>query len=102
MSPEIYNALVASVEKWKRNAEGLASQATIFSKDCPLCVIFLESKGSCRGCPVEQAGFDGCLNSPWKQAFIAWKLNDDEAWPAAARAEVEFLVSLIPPEGPSE
>lgn len=92
-------ALEASIEKWKRNAEGEdISRALIFSSDCPLCHLYLlasDDLNKCDGCPVFIAtGIPQCGGSPWTKAFVALVANDLPAFRFFAQAEVEFLESL--------
>lgn len=102
MDAKTLAALRQSIEKWERNA--VAETPEDFTKgfgSCPLCQLFWES--DCVGCPVrDRTGYWCCLGSPYdEEAHEDWLSAPsdtalrDEAH-AAARAEVEFLRSLLP------
>ena len=56
-------ALLGSIEKWKRIVAGTGEDYGAIN--CPLCTMFLTTK-RCRGCPVcETTGQPGCIKSPY-------------------------------------
>lgn len=99
-------ALLSGIEKWERNALATTPlDAQIYGDSCELCSIY--SDDWCHGCPVKaKTGMDQCANSPWQtasDALINWDIqlknkSDKElqdAFQAAARAEVDFLRGLL-------
>lgn len=115
MIPEALTALQASIEHWKRLAESVPNETageTPCSDDCDLCRQFNEPEpefwcerhNKCIGCPVsERTGSALCVDTPYVRAAIAWSdFTTEDAtlsdWQAAARAELEFLQSLLPTE----
>jgi hypothetical protein len=104
MNPETLEALKGSIEKWRKIVEeGEINRA---SNDCPLCAMFI--RADCEGCPIKQATAQRfCKGTPYFD-FEYW---DDDAYEAnqtgradtddkmvAARAELDFLRSLLPKE----
>ncbi len=97
-------ALWQSIEKWERNAVAeTPGDYTTGSASCALCEVFLE--GCCQGCPVKSRTREtGCTGTPFVNAAHArWEwLNHRsdatlrDAAHTAARAEAEFLRSLLP------
>ena len=97
-------ALKASIVKWEGNvAAKTPGQVLLGPESCPLCALFFV--GDCHGCPVRQfTGDRDCCGSPYDEALDAWDAWDNEptiqkyktAWREAARAELNFLVSLLP------
>jgi hypothetical protein len=104
MDAETLEALRGSIAKWERvvadNIDGT------YWKDCPLCLTFWDR--GCVGCPVsERTGKFVCRGSPFaeydqaRSDAIDRESKDPERDPAvmiAARKELEFLKSLLPPE----
>ena len=108
MTPEALTALQASIEHWKRLADSVPSEDAAeqpYSGDCPLCQAFAsEPVEGCNNCPIRlKTGRHACMGTPYWRAEGAWvgyrrgntALSD---WQAAARAELEFLQSLLPTE----
>ena len=106
MDDRTLTALRQSIEKWERNAvaETPDDYATSVGS-CALCCLFWENR--CRGCPVTDA--TGGVRCDWTPYWVAnaarseWSdcpsnLTLRDAAHAAARAEVEFLRSLLPEE----
>lgn len=116
MNKQTLDALIASAEKWERNALAkVPSDAGVYASSCKLCTLFLHSE--CDGCPVKLfSGEPGCANTPWDAAsvaFNAWRLlhpiatdrhkrDVRDRFRRAADAEAKFLRSLIPAEGATE
>jgi hypothetical protein len=104
MSPQTLEALKGSIEKWRKIVEeGGVDQG---DRNCPLCKLFNRCRegGGCAGCPVDDASIGkGCNNTPYEE----WQTlveddgdataNTDEKM-IAARAELDFLRSLLPQE----
>jgi hypothetical protein len=80
-------------ERWEPCARGEEGGG------CALCNEFARACG-CDGCPVKAAtGLDGCRGSPYWDYMDALGRYDDYAHPAvmaAAQAELDFLVALLP------
>jgi hypothetical protein len=100
MDNETRDALLGSIEKWKKIEEGTGKDNGC--DNCPLCKIFLVS--ACQGCPVhERTGLPICYGTPymvWTRAVIA----DNRYGPyrattpqlkELAHKEREFLESLL-------
>ena len=104
MTPETLTALKASIEHWRQNAEGPIEDASADPDDCALCDKFLSGETRCLGCPVsESTGHILCFKTPYEIAHIKLRRTRDNASPeneaafrAAARAELAFLISLLP------
>lgn len=103
MDEETLAALRGSIKKWE---DIVASRAIDKGKgNCPLCLMFFSDY--CRGCPVEaKTNRDCCSGTPythWLDVEPEW-YNDDgtyihtEESLAAAKAELDFLRSLLPQE----
>lgn len=103
-------ALRQSITKWKQIVAGkLAERGT---KTCPLCQMF-NTGDSCDGCPVaERTGFNFCGDTPyweWHGAFaysdFPSHVDNKDAGTRGklvklAQAELDFLISLLPPDRP--
>lgn len=103
-------ALQGSILKWKLIEAG--ELPDLGSESCDLCHEFKPHLTSCAGCPVEAfTGESECERSPWvdwnhAQSSLRRYLWDDRAAPlrvadspklaALAKAEREFLESLLP------
>lgn len=105
-------ALEASIQHWRENVNAASPDGvSVHGKDCALCRVFLDS-GNCAGCPVRRAsGKKLCRGTPYVAAVSArakwaaafWR-GDHAAsldarrkqWRAAAQAELDFLISLLP------
>lgn len=106
MDAKTLEALKASIAKWEKNAEATGpSLYTVGPSGCPLCKEFFA--GGCQGCPVsEKTGRTACDESPYYKALYAsvtwWNapssLRRRVVAHNAARAEVDFLKSLLPQE----
>ena len=108
MNETTRQALLESIAKWEENAIAEAPEdVRIGARDCPLCTMFLNpfNKVHCFGCPVvEQTSATSCSRTPYSKAFRSYLLWDDDpksetprtAFHEAARAEVDFLKSLLP------
>jgi len=104
MPQETLTALQASIARWQANAVAKTPyDVRLGIEACPLCALFFD--GACKDCPVmAKTGRRGCAGSPYGAAEMAlymWRSaphNHERrgAFRAAARAEVEFLESLLP------
>lgn len=109
MNAETIEAVTKSVEHWERMASGTnAHDEKPVGRNCPLCRMFFnhyaEEAKACDGCPVFERGFLECEGSPYTDARDAWWDfgMDSDAFKKAAKAEVEFLKSLLPPPPPTK
>lgn len=98
MDERTLSALKGSIDKWRGIEAGELEDNGI--DNCPLCGLFYD--GWCEGCPVsERTGLTVCEGSPYMQWADA-TYDDDIAradtpkLKALARAEREFLESLLP------
>jgi hypothetical protein len=102
MTPETLEALKGSIEKWWKIVEENGADEGI--DNCPLCHLYWDDE--CVGCPVSEA-MDSilCDGTPYHIQWSPLVLRDE--WPTvadtpekltAARAELEFLRSLLPKE----
>ena len=96
MDDRTLEALKASIEKWRGHETASdPREVKIGSEYCPLCQIFI--LGGCDGCPVyEHTWKYYCSGTPYNNVDIYDPLDK---FRAAARAEREFLESLLPEEG---
>ena len=95
-------ALEKSIQHWRENAEAeAAGEASLGTQNCALCKMFF--CGLCKGCPIsESTGTGNCDGSPYQNALIAhlgWvgrpkSIARRDAFRTAARAELDFLISL--------
>lgn len=99
MTPETLEALKASIAKWERNAEiDDLERAAIGPASCPLCVLF--HRGHCHRCPITNLNerHYRCGHTPYDEAESAYAAGRTDDFQIAARAEVTFLKSLLPPD----
>lgn len=114
MNKKTLAALKASIQHWRENEAAESSDdASVWGDYCALCGLFFEKIPCCNGCPVaKKTGQWQCNGSPWgaaRDAFKKWRwahLSDGQDTPqatqardefrTAARAEREFLESLLP------
>lgn len=103
MDSKTLKALKASIAKWEKNVEAeTPDDVKLGAQNCPLCALF--NGNDCEGCPVaERAGAEFCDNTPYSGASIEavnWEYRGSsrEDFQTAARAEVDFLKSLLPVE----
>lgn len=100
MTPEMHEALLASIEHWKENLALGAADAKIGGGDCPLCNATRPKPTAgvdCRECPVmRKTGEYDCQGSPWYDVADARLAADNAAFTLAAKCEIAFLESLLP------
>ena len=107
MTPETLTALKLSIKHWEENlAAEEPFEVSIGANSCALCKQFRRPDRPvyCAGCPVRDATeLNGCAGSPFEdanKAHNAWcRYKTDrsrDAWREAARAELDFLKSLLP------
>lgn len=110
MNKKTLTALKASIQHWRENEAAESSDdVSVWGDDCALCDLFVRPHDSCKGCPVaKRTGKAQCDGSPWGAArdeFKKWRwvaqdspraTEARDAFRAAARAEREFLESLLP------
>ena len=108
MNRETYDALVASVEKWRQNAKATSADLmTTSAADCPLCHIFYMPRqgrdDQCHGCPVEKAtGLTHCGLTPYRDVMEAKLSCNLRVARKHAQREADFLAALVPAGGPDE
>ncbi len=98
MSTQTRQALLDSIEKWRKNESVIdLSEAKVSGGDCPLCRLFVLSTHSCEGCPVYNSSKRRmCYGTPFVQALDAlYDMNLSEFKKHAQRERV-FLESLLP------
>lgn len=105
MDAKTLKALKASIAKWEKHSVAeTPGEVRIGVKYCALCKLFNDYESSCDGCPVKaNTGRGYCMGTPYVQAAAErhnWAdgFGLQERFQAAARAEVEFLKSLLPAE----
>ncbi len=108
MTPETLTALKASIAHWRANVAATEpGEADTGSASCALCLKFnawLRGGFNCTGCPVvDRTGRHGCIGSPHQaadEALDEWLADEsdanEQAFRAAAQAELDFLISLLP------
>lgn len=109
MDKRTKEALLGSITKWRAIVDGTGMDYG--SGNCPLCAMFYYQqyiRQQCIGCPVrDRTRKRHCEGSPYIEWLVAKRITgsplgppgDDpgiEAVRAAARAELDFLVSLLP------
>ena len=104
MDARTRTALEASIQHWADNVNAeWPDRASTDGDDCALCDAFYDD--NCEGCPVSAAtGEANCRDTPYGDALVSlnwWRSHPsrDEAtaeWRKAARAELDFLKSLLP------
>ena len=96
MDEKTLTALRGSIEKWRQIEAGTLEDRG--PDNCPLCQEFIEN--NCVGCPVSaQTGRGGCVGTPyeaWDDAAYIVNIANTPELVALARAEREFLESLLP------
>lgn len=102
MDPKTLHALRASIAHWKENEQVTdIDDAKTGARHCALCVLFFDFPNDCKGCPVkEKTGKNNCRDTPYYQTVDSKNDSDLEAFRLAAKAEREFLESLLPPDTP--
>ena len=105
MDERTLTALKGSIAKWEAIVAGTDNDRG--AKNCTLCQAFPD----CDGCPVaEETGQDDCEGSPYEETRYFEARSDANGTYlgrapvtpedfAIARAELDFLRSLLPPEG---
>lgn len=101
MPPATLSALRASIKHWRENVNAEKPEDVKLGVDyCPLCSVFYNE--GCRGCPVSNKTERGyCGGSPYEDAANAHNDWEDAVihrttYQAAAQAELDFLISLLP------
>lgn len=92
--------LEASITEWERKRIA-QYPGGVNSNYCPLCDLY--GNDGCLGCPIYDAGFEGCKDTPWFMTRIKlsnWGLEPNnptfyQEWKDAAQAEIDFLKSLL-------
>lgn len=98
MDEQTHTALLASIEKWKRNREVHLEEGSVGASKCPLCRLFHpiydgDQQTHCCGCPVaEHTGAPYCRSTPYRRAANA---RTQLAWEEACEDEIAFLKSLL-------
>jgi len=113
VNPETLEALQGSIQKWRDIVA--ETEEDNFADNCALCQRFNQS--GCKTadgelCPVAiRANMDGCDNTPWVEWHfqqVRWghrhqdRRADTDELRALAQVELDFLISLLPKEVPSE
>lgn len=111
MDKRTADALEASIKHWEENVAAETRYGTSTGpSECALCRLFWE-KTKCDGCPVfARTGHVDCDSSPYVEADSArraWNAARPESeaamkarWRTAAKAELDFLISLREPATP--
>jgi hypothetical protein len=100
MDAPTLEALRQSIAQWEEYATDTPmTNVVIGTSSCPLCARFFGKAFDgtrCRGCPVYTfTGKTSCEGTPFRAAVDA-KYNTVSAFRLAARAEADFLKSLLP------
>lgn len=101
MDDRTLTALKGSIEKWEKIVEGMGIDRGV--SNCPLCRLFNTYESMCKGCPVyERTKKRACGGTPYNDWVRArWDAGlarraETPALMAAAKAELDFLRSLLP------
>lgn len=101
MNETTLKALRGSIRKWEAIVAGTREDHGW--ADCPLCALFHPHfneansyrGNTCAGCPVmARTGLRYCMDTPYWHYVDA--TDDEEAMAEAAKAELDFLKSLLP------
>ncbi len=105
MDADTLAALRGSIAKWEGIINGTEVDKGVIN--CPLCQMFVMPTDYCEGCPVYAVtSRQGCRKTPydhwhavnpWPQQHIDWRAAETEDHIVAAKAERDFLKSLLPP-----
>lgn len=107
MRKETVAAIRASEAKWRRLAEGFYADGG--ASDCMLCqrfgntCVITHENGETEKCPVLENSGAPCVNIEYRawvalqQGYTLWKARDPITV-SAARAEADYLHSLLPDE----
>ena len=99
MNAKTLEALLGSIAKWQAIIAGTAEDYG--RTNCPLCQMFWEN--DCDGCPVKKkTGLEDCDGSPYEKIDKAYKCGYKQPPPELAKAELEFLKSLLPARRPKK
>jgi hypothetical protein len=102
MDAKTLEALEGSIAKWQAIVAGTGTDKG--AADCPLCQIFIIPNSSCKGCPVyEKTKYSVCKQTPYTNQWLPtihspFMQVTEEQRIAAAQAELDFLISLLPNE----
>lgn len=97
MKVKTLKALKGSIKKWEAIVAGTGHDRG--PDNCPLCKMFNNENQAvpCVGCPVAEAAKDDCCGStPYTDYYHANRAGDAEGATKSARAELDFLKSLLP------
>lgn len=103
MTPETLVALKRSIHKWRKIVAGESGDHG--SDDCALCVLH-QHQFNCFGCPVsERVSNHYCRGTPYtywvsgvnRLSGDAVRRVTDDRSRGLAQAELDFLISLLPP-----
>ena len=110
MDAKAAEALEKSIKHWEDNAGDDPKKWSVGASKCALCDLYYED--FCRGCPVRmRTGITNCAGTPYRKAvrllsyyhisgYCLVEASDAAtAFRAAARAELDFLISLREPSG---
>lgn len=100
MTAATKKALTESIAHWRRLTTGKRKRnESIGIVDCALCAMFRPYSKHCDGCPVYVSTNSRCGRStPYSNASEAQSIYglDSPEFKTAARAELNFLRSLLP------
>lgn len=99
MNAETLTALKGSIAKWEAIVAGTGTNGG--TSDCPLCKLYNVNRSfvdQCGGCPVmDRTGMKRCIGSPYLRYEEAEDDGEDEEkLEELAKAELDFLRSLLP------
>lgn len=103
MNPETLKALHGSIKKWQAIVDGTGEE--LGSINCPLCHLFLYDENqirlqngkACLNCPIyEKTEVKFCEGTPYYNYIDASEEDEEEDMIKYAKAELEFLKSLMP------
>lgn len=95
MDAKTLKALRASIAHWIDIRD--TDSKSIGGSGCALCRLFnYNTTFCCKGCPVsKRSGAIYCRNTPYSD-YVNINHQDEAARVAAAQAEIDFLISLLP------
>jgi len=91
-------ALFASIEHYHENWRN-PKEASVDSSDCACCNTFISFNYACGNCPINQAGYEGCVDTPWVKCddlLTEWtgEKVSKKRLRKAFKKEIEFLANI--------
>ncbi len=113
MNKATKQALKDSIEHWERMMRDPDCGDRLYRDECALCNLFWNPAEACPRCPIgAHTGLGQCMGTPYGQArdalgvYLCAKTYGEanlaplrRAWRESAQEEIDFLRSLLEPQG---